>query len=108
VDGRHKPGHNDVLVPERAIIWAIAAGNAGLHFAVSPATSAYRTCVGSSDANLDDCKRKLHQDWSLCSGYRVTYAALAGLAPVLIGWLIAYALVASGRRRHWDHKQRRV
>ncbi len=87
-----------------SIIWAIAAGNAGVHFAVSPATSAYRTCIGSPDTNLDDCKRKLHQDWSLYSGDRVTYAALAGLAPVLIGWLIGYALVPSLRR--WQVRPR--
>ena len=83
-----------------SIIWVIAAGNAGLHFAVSPATSAYSTCVSSLGANLDDCKRKLHEDWSLYSGDRVTYAALAGLAPVLIAWLTAYALVPSLRRRN--------
>jgi hypothetical protein len=82
-----------------SVIWAIAAGNAGLHFAVSPATSAYRTCIGSPDANLDDCKHKLlHQDWPKYSGDRVSYAALAGLAPVLIAWL-AYGLVAFVRRR---------
>jgi hypothetical protein len=81
-----------------SVIWAIAAGNAGLHFAVSPATSAYRTCIGSPDANLDDCKRKLHQDWSKYSGDGVTYAAVAGLVPVLIAWLTAYAFVASVRR----------
>ena len=82
-----------------SVIWAIAGGNAGLHFAVSPATSAYRTCISNPDANLDDCKRNLHQDWSKYSGDRVTYAALVGLAPLPIGWMIAYGLVASVRRR---------
>jgi hypothetical protein len=81
-----------------SVIWAIAAGNAGLHYAVSPATSAYRRCVDSPGANLDECTRKLHQDWSLYSGDRIPYAALAGLAPVLIAWL-AYGLVTSVRRR---------
>jgi hypothetical protein len=93
-----------------SVIWAIAGANAGLYFAVSPATSAYRTCISRADANLDDCKRMLHQDWSGYSGDRVTYAALAGLAPGLIAWLIAYGFVASVRRRQirpWDQSERR-
>ena len=30
-----------------SVIWMIAAGNAGMHLAVAPATEAYRACVES-------------------------------------------------------------
>jgi hypothetical protein len=90
-----------------SVIWGIAGGNAGLHFAVSPATSAYRTCISSPDADLDRCKRNLHQDWSKYSRNRVSYAALVGLAPQPISWLIAYGLIASLRQRQ-PHPRIRV
>ena len=67
-------------------IWAVAGGNAGLHLAVAPATSAYRTCMAVPTADAAACQANLHRDWAEHSGDRLTYAAVLGLAPIPIGW----------------------
>lgn len=64
-----------------------AAGNAGLHLAVAPATSAYRTCMESPIADAAACRANLHRDWADYNGDRLTYAAVLGLGlSRLVGW----------------------
>ena len=81
-----------------SVIWMIAAGNAGMHLAVAPATEAYRSCVESKGAGDADCLRNLHLDWEATSGNRLSYAALGALVPLPLIWLMAYAIM--GGRRH--------
>lgn len=78
-------------------IWMIAAGNAGMHLAVAPATTAYRSCIESRSTDDAQCLRKLHLDWQASSGDRIAYAALGALAPLPLIWLMAYAIMG-GRR----------
>jgi hypothetical protein len=85
----------------------IAAGNAGIHLAVAPATTAYRACVESSMSDDAECRHNLHFDWNATSGDRIAYAAFAALVPLPLLWLMAYATV-NGRRearpRRYDMK----
>lgn len=69
-----------------SVIWAVAAGNAGLHLAVAAATSVYRTCMAAPNFDAAACQASLHRDWAEHSGDRLTYAAVLGLAPIPIGW----------------------
>jgi len=80
-----------------SVIWMIAAGNAGMHLAVAPATTAYRACVESKISDEAECRRNLHFDWEAVSGDRIPYAAFAALVPLPLLWLTAYA-IANGRR----------
>ena len=80
-----------------SVIWAAAAGNAGLHLAVAPAISAYRTCMESPIADAAACRANLNRDWADYSGDRLTYAAVLGLGPIPIGWLAGW--LAFARRR---------
>ena len=80
-----------------SIIWAAAAGNAGLHLAVAPAISAYRTCLESPIADVAACRANLHRDWADYKGDRLTYAAVLGLGPIPIGWLAGWLLFARKR-----------
>jgi hypothetical protein len=80
-----------------SVIWMIAAGNAGMHLAVAPATTAYRACVESKISDEAECRRNLHFDWETTSGDRMSYAAFAALVPLPLLWLMAYA-ITSGRR----------
>ena len=80
-----------------SVIWAAAAGNAGLHLAVAPAISAYRTCMESPIADAAACQAHLHRDWTDYSGDRLAYAAVLGLGPIPIGWLAGW--LAFARRR---------
>jgi hypothetical protein len=81
------------------LIWAVAGGNAGMFLAVAPATSAYQTCLKSHDVDRGDCQRNLRSDWTKYSGDRLAYAALVGLAPIPIVWLIALGLSAARPHR---------
>jgi hypothetical protein len=80
-----------------SVVWVLAGGNAGMHLAVAPATSAYRSCMESKISGAAECLRNLHLDWEAQSGNRIAYAALGALAPLPIIWLIVYAIM-SGRR----------
>jgi hypothetical protein len=90
-----------------SVIWMIAAGNAGMHLAVAPATTAYRACVESKISDEAECRRNLHFDWKARRGDRVSYAAFAALVPLPLVWLIVYASI-NGRReakaRRYDMK----
>jgi len=90
-----------------SVIWMIAAGNAGMHLAVAPATAAYRACVESKISDDAECRRNLRFDWEAASGDRISYAAFATLVPLPLIWLMAYA-ITNGRRqarpRRYDMK----
>jgi hypothetical protein len=49
----------------------------------------------STDAG--ECRLNLHRDWAKYSGDRLNYAALVGLAPLPIGWLIGWWAFARKR-----------
>jgi hypothetical protein len=76
----------------------IAGGNAGMHLAVAPAISAYRSCIEADGADRNACVQTLHTDWTAQSGNRIPYAALGALAPLPIIWLGAFAFGSDGRR----------
>jgi hypothetical protein len=78
-------------------IWMIAAGNAGMHLAVAPATTAYRACVESNVSDEAECRRNLHFDWNATRGDRISYAVFAALVPLPLLWLAVYA-ITGGRR----------
>jgi hypothetical protein len=80
-----------------SIIWALAAGNAGMHLAVAPAISAYRICLENPTADASTCQADLQRDWAAYSGHRLTYAASLGLAPIPLGWLIGWLAFARKR-----------
>jgi hypothetical protein len=80
-----------------SVIWALATGNAGMHLAVAPATSAYRTCLENPTADASACQANLQRDWAAYSGDRLTYSASLGLAPISLGWLIGWLVLARGR-----------
>jgi hypothetical protein len=90
-----------------SVVWMIAGGNAGMHLAVSPATTAYRACIERKSSDGPECLRNLHLDWEATSGNRMSYAALGALVPLPLIWLLAYAIM-SGRRdsrpRRYDMK----
>jgi hypothetical protein len=90
-----------------SVIWMIAAGNAGMHLAVAPATAAYRACVENKISDEAECRRNLQFDWEATSGHRISYAAIVALVPLPLVWLMAYA-ITSGRRearpRRYDMK----
>jgi hypothetical protein len=86
-------------------VWAIAGANAGMHLAVAPAISAYSTCLQSHNADSSDCRRNLHRDWSQHSGDRLEYAALVGLGPLPMAWLIAYGVSSLLQRRRSAEQQ---
>jgi hypothetical protein len=90
-----------------SVVWMIAGGNAGMHLAVAPATTAYRACIESKGSGEAVCLRNLHLDWDAQSGNRMSYAALGALVPLPLIWLMAYAIVG-GRRdsrpRRYDMK----
>lgn len=66
-----------------------------MHLAVAPATLAYQTCVEKTDGR--ECQVNLHRDWAEYSGDRLRYAAVLGLAPIPIAWLMAYGWVGFQR-----------
>jgi hypothetical protein len=78
-------------------VWVFAGGNAGMHLAVAPATSAYRNCMESKISGEAECLRNLHLDWEAHSGNRIAYAGLGALAPLPLIWLMANVIVG-GRR----------
>jgi hypothetical protein len=80
-----------------SIVWALVGANAGVHLAVAPAVSAYRHCVTSQTADEGACRTALQRDWADQSGDRLGYAALIGLAPIPVGWLILWVLFAPRR-----------
>jgi hypothetical protein len=80
-----------------SVAWAIAGSNAGMHLAVAPATLAYRNCVQNQGTDAGECRLNLHRDWAKNSGDRLNYAALVGLAPLPIGWLIGWWVFARKR-----------
>jgi hypothetical protein len=61
-----------------------------MHLAVAPATLAYQDCVAVAEHR--HCVTALRQAWPAHSGNRITYALMAGLIPVPIGWIIGWAL----------------
>jgi hypothetical protein len=82
-----------------SIAWAIAGSNAGMHFAVAPATSAYRACLESPAGDSGQCRATFHRDWAIYSGDRLSYAVLVGLVPIPFGWLAGWLYVRQSRRR---------
>jgi len=80
-----------------SVVWALAASNAGMHLAVAPATSAYRSCLETKISDNTACLRNFNLDWEGDSGNRIRYAALAALVPLPLIWLAAYAIMG-GRR----------
>lgn len=80
-----------------SVIWAITGSNAGMYLAVAPATLAYRKCVESHGSDARECQFNLHRDWAKYSGDRLNYAALVGLAPIPIGWLIGWGVLVRKR-----------
>ena len=87
-----------------SLVWAIAGANAGMHLAVAPATSAYRSCMETTRAEQSECRATLYRDWSTYGARRLPYAAMLGLAPIPIAWLIGWFLV--GNRRSANDRQR--
>ena len=85
-----------------SVAWAIAGGNAGMHLAVAPATSAYRACLDSHGANSGECQVILRREWAMHSGDRLSFAALVGLAPIPIGWLAGWFFVHRWRKRRQE------
>jgi len=80
-----------------SVAWALAAGNAGMHLAVAPVRTAYRSCLETKISDNTECLRNLNLDWEGHGGNRIRYAALAALVPLPVIWLTAYAIM-SGRR----------
>jgi hypothetical protein len=80
-----------------SVLWALAAGNAGMHLAVAPVRTAYRSCLETKISDNPACLRNLNLDWEGHSGNRIRYAALAALVPLPLIWLAVYAIM-SGRR----------
>jgi uncharacterized membrane protein YesL len=81
------------------LIWPLPAATGGMFLAVAPATSAYQSCLKSHDVDRGDCQCNLRSDWTKYSGDRLTYAALVGLGPIPIVWLIALGLSAALQQR---------
>ena len=80
-----------------SVIWAVVAGNAGMHLAVAPATSAYWICMENPTADAGICRADLQRDWAEYSRDRLTYAAWLGLAPIPIAWLGVWLVFARKR-----------
>ena len=91
-----------------SVIWMIAAGNAGMHLAVAPATTAYRSCIESKLTDNGACLRNLHVDWEATSGDRISYPAFAALLPLPLIWLMAYAIVGGRRDRRPGRYRQKV
>ncbi|MGZ8399712.1 MAG: hypothetical protein ACXWVI_00195 [Methyloceanibacter sp.] len=70
-----------------------------MHFAVAPATSAYRACLESPAGDSGQCRATFHRDWAIYSGDRLSYAVLVGLVPIPFGWLAGWLYVRQSRRR---------
>jgi hypothetical protein len=71
-----------------------------MHLAVAPATSAYQSCMQTQGADQSECRAILYGDWETYSGNRLPYAAVLGLAPIPLAWLIGWALVRNRRSKH--------
>ena len=80
-----------------SVVWALAASNAGMHLAVAPATSAYRSCLETKISDNTACLRNLNLDWEGQGDNRIRYAALAALVPLPLIWLAAYAIISGLR-----------
>ena len=79
-----------------SIAWAIAGSNAGMHFAVAPATSAYRACLESPAGDSGQCRATFHRDWAIYSGDRRCWS---GWCPFLSAGLPGWLYVRQSRRR---------
>lgn len=51
----------------------------------------------SPGTDASECRANLHRDWAKYSGDRLYYAALVGLAPIPIGWLIGWVVFVRKR-----------
>jgi hypothetical protein len=73
-----------------SVIWAIVGGWWGFH-AADHATADYQACLKSS-TYWEACRQAFAYNYAAAINARWYNAALVGLAPIPIGWLIGYAL----------------
>ena len=73
-----------------SVIWAIVGGLWGF-YAVDHTAADYQTCLKSS-TYWEACRQAFAYNYAASSNTRWYNAALLGLAPIPIGWLIGYAL----------------
>ena len=76
-----------------SVAWAVAGSNAGMYLAVAPATLAYGKCVERKGTDARECQFGLHRDWADYGGDRLKYAALVGIAPIPIVWVIGWLVL---------------
>jgi hypothetical protein len=80
-----------------SVVWAIVGGTWGWRHAEGQITEDFKSCVRALEvpSDLQACRETRFRALTVRRAYS---AALVGLAPIPIGWLTAYALVALVRR----------
>jgi hypothetical protein len=83
-----------------SVIWAIGGAiwgnNIGIHegdWAVAMLSHCYETHSG----DWTQCDQDFHRDYSVAIGNHWLYAAVFGLVPIPLGWLIVYGFVGLWR-----------
>jgi len=83
-----------------SIAWALGGGYWGNDLGIHEGdyvVNAYSTCLETSGGDDAPCQRAFFRDYPQAVKYHWADAAIVGLVPIPLGWLLAYGIIALWR-----------
>ena len=84
-----------------SMLWAVVAGLWGNHIAIQEGGAIpiahYKLCISQPDYDDDQCSATFDEEYAVGVGDHWAFAAMAGLAPIPVAWLLVYIVVWTAR-----------
>ena len=80
-----------------SMLWAVAGVLWGNHLAIQEGGAIpiahYKSCISQPDYDDDECSAAFDEEYAAAVRGRWAFAAMAGLAPIPVVWLLVYIIV---------------
>ncbi|HAH65248.1 MAG TPA: hypothetical protein DCL72_07185 [Rhizobiales bacterium] len=76
-----------------SVLWVVVGGFWGLKLVMDPIWKDYFACSADIATTHENCSAYLSQRLADADTYKWKVAALTGLAPIPIAWLLVYGLI---------------
>jgi len=76
-----------------SVLWVVVGGFWGLKLVMDPIWEDYFACSADIATTHENCSAYLSQRLADADTYKWKVAALTGLAPIPIAWLLVYGLI---------------
>jgi hypothetical protein len=80
-----------------SMLWAVAGGLWGNHIAIKEGSAIpiahYKWCISQPDYDDDECSSTFDEEYAVGVRGHWAFAAMAGLVPIPVAWLLVYILV---------------